>query len=87
MNTRLKVSAALTEFSKDQILEDALAIYYGTADNEVFERQKEVLSLIRNLKEGKLPFELPLTPNKNNAALTSRGDSPKLTFRFKRMGS
>lgn len=88
MNTCLQLSAVLSPYSKDQILEDAVAIYYGTADEAAYERQKAVLAKVSELREGKVPFEFPLTPNKNNAVLTSRGASNKLTFRFsKRMGS
>lgn len=87
MNDRVKISAVLTDVPKDQILEDALAVYYGIDDADVRARRRRVLEKIEALKEGKVPFELPLTPNKNNATLTSRGGSAKLTIHLGRMGS
>lgn len=82
MNKRVQLSAVLTEFSKDQILEDALAVYYGVADEATLERQKAVLTRVNELKEGKVPFELPLTPINNNATLTRCSASGKLTLRM-----
>jgi hypothetical protein len=86
MNLRLQLVSSLVGQTKDQILQDSLAVSFGSADAEAIKRNNAVRTASKQL-EGVSPFELPLTPIKNNAILTSRGDSHKLTIRFKRMGS
>lgn len=70
VRTIVKLGAVvMPDITEDQILEDAVLLYFGSEDPEILNRQKQVMAQMKSLKGGKLlPFESPLIPTSHNAA-------------------